>query len=162
MDHSNSANRRRERIFRYAPLILWLAVIVVTSSTTGSMSNTSRFIRPFLEWLLPGAPEAALLVYHGYIRKFAHFAEYAVLGFLAARAFAGSSSETLRRFRSVFAVSLVVFVASLDELNQSFNAARTASAYDVLIDCAGGLTAVMLFLLVQSRRKAKGQAERIS
>ena len=97
----------RGQIIRYAPLFLWIGVIFYLSSSQGAMSNTSRFIRPLLEWFFPLAPEETLQIYHGYIRKFAHFAEYAALAFLAARAFRSSSIELVRKYWFVFALSLV-------------------------------------------------------
>jgi VanZ family protein len=135
----------RGRIFRYAPLVLWIGAIFVASSNTGSMSNTSRFIRPLLEFLFPATPEEILVVYHGYIRKFAHFAEYFALAFLAARAFSGSSVKIVRNYWFIFAPVLIVLVATADETNQSFLASRTSSVYDVLLDSAGGLTMILFF-----------------
>jgi VanZ family protein len=139
----------RGRFFRYAPLILWIGVIFVASSNTGSMSNTSRFIRPLLEFLFPGTPEEILVVYHGYIRKFAHFAEYSGLAFFASRAFYGSANKWLRKFWYVFALALIVLVATADETNQSFLASRTSSVYDVLLDSSGGLTMILLFAAIK-------------
>ena len=139
----------RGRFFRYAPLILWIGAIFIASSNTGSMSNTSRFIRPLLEFLFPGTPEEILIIYHGYIRKFAHFAEYFALAFFAARAFYGSSNKWLKKFWYVFALVLVVLVAAADETNQSFLASRTSSVYDVLLDSSGGLTMILLFAIVK-------------
>ena len=144
----------RGRIYAYAPLILWLAVIFINSSTVGATNNTSRIIRPLLEWLFPSATPAMLDVYHGYIRKLAHFTEYGVLSFLAARAFWASSQNVLRRFWYVHAFLLAALVAALDEYNQSFNNARTGSVYDVLIDVAGSLFAVAV-LYVCNRRGRK-------
>jgi VanZ family protein len=144
----NSLNKAdwRGRIFRYAPLILWIGAIFIASSNTGSMSNTSRIIRPLLEFLFPGTPEDILVVYHGYIRKSAHFAEYFALAFLAARAFSGSSVRILRKYWFIFALALIALVATADETNQSFLASRTSSVYDVLLDCGGGLTMILFFL----------------
>jgi VanZ family protein len=82
------------------------------------------------------------------VRKVAHFSEYAVLGFLAARAFRGSTQVTLRRHWFVTGLALVVIYALLDEFHQSFVPSRTASLADSLIDMSGGLTA----LLVMRRR----------
>lgn len=135
----------RGRIIRYAPLILWAGAVFLASSSTGSMSNTSFIIRPLLEWLFPNTPADSISVYHGYIRKFAHFFEYAVLAFFASRAFWSSSVNFLRRFWSIFAFLFVLIIASTDEYNQSFNIARTGSIYDVLLDCAGGITMIVLF-----------------
>jgi VanZ family protein len=145
----------RGRFFRYAPLILWIGVIFIASSNTGSMSNTSRFIRPLLEFLFPNTPEEMLVVYHGYIRKFAHFAEYFGLAFFAARAFYGSSNKWLHKFRFVFALVLIVLVAAADETNQSFLASRTSSIYDVLLDSLGGLTMILLFAAVKKFYKGR-------
>lgn len=135
----------RGRFMPYAPLFLWIGVIFYLSSSQGAMSNTSRFIRPLLEWLFPNTPEDIITIYHGYIRKFAHFAEYAILGFFASRVFWNSPKEFLRKIWVVCAFLIVAFVASIDEFSQSFNAARTGSLYDVLLDCFGGIC-MLLFL----------------
>lgn len=147
---NNTNQKWRGRIIRYAPLILWVAVIFTASSTAGAMSNTSRIIRPLLEWLFPDASALTLDIYHGYIRKLAHFTEYAVLAFLASRAFWNSSQTILQKFWVLWAFLLVVLVASVDEYSQSFNVLRTGSIYDVLIDASGGL--IMILLLVLYRR----------
>ena len=114
------------------------------------MSRTSLIVRPILEFLFPSAPEETLLLYHGYIRKFAHFAEYAVLGLLALRAFTATSFLGRHNFLSAF--GLVVLVAGLDETNQSFNPTRSGSVFDVLLDVLGGTTALMLVKLFLVRR----------
>ena len=159
MSNSNSSGKWRGRIIRYAPLLLWVAVIFINSSTAGASQNTSRIIRPLLEWFFPAADAATLDVYHGYIRKLAHFTEYAVLGFFAARAFQLSSQTVLRKFWFVWAVLFFAFVAAADEYNQSFNPLRTSSGYDVLIDVAGGLFAVTAFYLFKLRRKSTGLSD---
>jgi len=142
----------RGRIIRYAPLILWVAVIFINSSTIGASTNTSRVIRPLLEWLFPLTDAATIDVYHGYIRKLAHFTEYAALAFLASHAFWHSSREILRRFWFVWAFLIVAFIASSDEYNQSFNSLRTSSIYDVLIDVSGGSTMILLYSLLKKNK----------
>jgi VanZ family protein len=117
------------------------------SSDQGSMSQTSRFIRPLLEFLFPTAPEETLQLYHGYIRKSAHFIEYAVLAFFALRAFTLSSSDRLQRGRYLLPIVLAAAIACVDELNQSFSSARTGSPWDALIDISGA-AAMMLFTRV--------------
>ena len=111
------------------------------------MAETSRIIRPILEFLFPSASEETLLMLVRAIRKFAHFAEYAALAFFAARALCTSSLQTLRNFWFAGAMLLVVIVASIDETNQAFTSSRTGSIGDVLIDVFGGI-AMILFLLV--------------
>ncbi len=140
----------RGRIIRYAPLLLWIAVILLASTMQGSMSNTSRFIRPLLIFLFPSAPEETLIIYHGYIRKFAHFAEYATLAFFASRAFRSSSIGIVRKYWFVFALGLVALIALIDEYNQSFNPARTGSIYDFLLDVSGGIFMLIIFYTIKT------------
>jgi len=140
-------SQRRRRIFRYAPLFLWLGLILFLSTGQASMSNTSRFVRPLLTWLFPAAPEELLNVYHGYVRKFAHFAEYAILAFFASFAFFGSTHKFLQKYWYVVAFILVFLTAAIDETNQSFMASRTGSVYDVLLDVSGGLFMISVLAL---------------
>ena len=111
------------------------------------MSHTSRIIRPLLEWLFPYASPETITLYHAYVRKFAHFTEYAILAFWAWRAFRSSGREFLRKYRYAAALGLVILVASIDEFGQSFNPARTGSPYDVLIDVSGGAAMILILLL---------------
>ena len=146
-----SDNLLRNLLVRYGPLAAWIAVIFFLSSERGSMSETSLFIRPLLEFLFPHASPETLAYYHGHIRKFAHFAEYFVLGVLAVRAF-----ELPRRQRVSVSVALVAAVASLDEFNQSFEASRTSSIADVILDIVGGTCgalAASAFKLISIRNK---------
>lgn len=134
----------RQRLWRYAPVVLWVSIILLLGSNPGSMSETSRFIRPLLHFLFPNSPEATLDLIHGYIRKFAHLFEYAVLAALAARALAGSSVTTLKKYFYAAALLLVLVVASVDEFHQSYEPSRTSSPYDVLIDITGGVLALAI------------------
>ncbi len=146
------SNKGRERFFRYAPLFLWIGVILFLSSGQASMSQTSRFVRPLLEFLFPNTAEEMLVIYHGYIRKLAHFAEYAVLGFWASRAFINSNKCFLRRYWYILAFLVVIFIATTDEFNQSLNPARTGSLYDVLLDCSGGITLIFVYYLLTVKK----------
>ena len=56
----------------------------------------------------------------------------------------------------LFSVLLVAAVAMLDELLQSFNLLRTSSPYDVLLDLAGGATALSLVYLTVGRKPEDG------
>ena len=146
---------RSGRLVRYAPLVLWIGLILFLSTGQASMSNTSRFVRPLLEFLFPDAPEEILKIYHGYVRKLAHVTVYAILGFWASRAFFGSGQNLLRHFWFAFAFLLVCLVASIDETNQSFLDSRTGSIYDVLLDVSGGLAMITFFYLTLKYRKQR-------
>jgi VanZ family protein len=133
----------RETFMRFAPLILWIGVIFFLSSDQGSMAETSRFIRPLLQFLFPAASDGTIQIYHGYIRKAAHVTEYGVLALIAYRACSLSAGAIWRRYRFVLPVILVAVIASIDEFNQSFEPSRTSSPYDVLLDISGGVAALI-------------------
>ncbi|HLA94437.1 MAG TPA: VanZ family protein [Pyrinomonadaceae bacterium] len=144
-------SKRRGRFFAYAPLFIWIGVVLFLGSGAGSMNETSRFVRPLLEFLFPSASDEIYLVYHGFIRKFAHFFEYAVLAYLAQRAFSRSPAGSLSKRPILIAFILIAAVAIIDEANQSFIASRTSSPHDVLLDISGGC--VILALVWFFRRR---------
>ena len=144
-----------ERIWRYAPLIICIALISFASSNEFSADNTSRIVRPLLLWLFPNITEESLRLTHFLVRKAAHLTEYAVLGWLAARAFAGSGREFLRQRWFIAGLALIVLHALLDEYHQSFVPSRTGSLYDSAIDIAGGLIGLVGFAYF--RRRATGR-----
>jgi VanZ family protein len=144
--------RVSQRVSRYLPLVLWMTIISLASTGEFSGENTSRIIRPIVLWLFPGTTEGTLQVIHFTVRKMAHFGEYAVMAFLAARAFTTSSKELLRRRWALVTFVLIVAYASLDEYHQSFVPNRTASIYDSMIDAVGGCAGLFLYDRRRKRR----------
>jgi VanZ family protein len=144
----------REWIWHYAPLIIWMGLISFASTNEFSADNTSRVVRPLLLWLFPNITEESIGLAHFLVRKAAHITEYAVLGWLAARAFTGSSREFLRQRWFLVGLVLIVLNALLDEYHQSFVPSRTGSTYDSGIDIAGGLIGLIGF--AYSRCRAAG------
>jgi VanZ family protein len=138
---------------RYLPLVAWLAFISYASSDEFSAENTSRIIGPLVLWLFPRTTPETLAVIHFITRKVAHFTEYAILGFLAARALRTSTRAAIRDHWFLISAALIVVYALFDEYHQSFVPSRTASVFDSLIDMTGGLAV----LIVISRKDAKAQ-----
>lgn len=141
----------RRRFWRYGPLLLWIVFISFASTAEFSAANTSRVLRPLLLWFFPNLSEAQLAAIHFIVRKAGHFTEYAVLAFLARRAFISSSKAFLQTRWFQLTLLLVVAYSLLDEFHQSFEPSRTASIYDSAIDVAGGLTVLLLFKLDENR-----------
>lgn len=141
-DGSNTS--RRELLIAFAPLVVWITIILILSSNFGSTSHTSVLIRPILVFLFPTAPDETIAIYHGYVRKAAHFTEYAILGLVAYRAFALITFESVRGRTHLIALAVVIATALVDEFNQSFNTVRTGSIYDILLDIFGGVTMIAI------------------
>jgi VanZ family protein len=138
-------NQIHRRFWRYGPLVLWVLFISFASTSEFSAGNTSAILRPLLLWIFPNLSESRLAAVHLLTRKAGHFTEYAVLAFLARRAFITSSHAFLRRYWFQLGLLLVVIYGLLDEFHQSFVPSRTASVYDSVIDIAGGLTVLLIF-----------------
>lgn len=148
----SSAETWRGRVWRYGPLLLWMGFIWFASTGEFSAANTSRILRPLLLWLFPNMSQEEIAQAHFLVRKGAHFAEYALLAFLAARALVASSRRALQQNWFVISLLLVVSYALLDEYHQSFVATRTSSIYDSLIDISGGLSALLIYALWRKRK----------
>lgn len=157
-DSPARSRRGMTRLWRYGPLLLWMAFIFFASTAQLSASNTSRIIRPLLLWLFPDSSEETLAFAHFIVRKLAHLTEYAVLGLLAARAFTTSSHQSLRRRWFLFSLLLVIVYALSDEFHQRFVPARTGSIYDSFIDIAGGFIALLVLLIWRKVKRKRREA----
>ncbi len=141
------------RFSRYFPLVAWLLFISFASSDNFNAGNTSRIIGPLILWLFPNTSIETLGIVHLVTRKLAHFTEYAILGFFAARAFRTSPRPSISNRWFLISLAVVVVYALLDEYHQTFVPSRTGTIYDSFIDIAGGLTALLLI-----RRHHKSRA----
>ena len=89
------------------------------------------------------AEQAALVTeLEGVIRKCAHFAEYALLGFTLA---IPMYTYRIRKFwLPVFAGLICVVYAMLDEYHQTFSAGRSPRLTDVGIDACGAIVGILV------------------
>jgi VanZ family protein len=147
-----------QRLWRYVPLVLWILLISFASTSEFSAGNTSAILRPLVLWLFPNLSEWRLAEVHFLTRKAGHLSEYAVLAFLARRAFISSTHELLQRHWFRLGLLLVVIYALLDEFHQSFVPSRTPSIYDSAIDILGGLTVLLIYKFL-ARDKGEGRIQ---
>lgn len=145
------------RTLRYGPLVLWIGFISFASTSEFSAVNSSRFVRPLLLWLFPDISEAQLAGIHFLVRKVSHLVEYAMLAFLARRAFFTSSRAGIQRRWFQLGLLLVVLCSLLDEFQQSFAPSRSASIVDSVVDVIGGLTVLLLFRAYDKRARERGE-----
>ena len=137
---------------------LWAALVWGLGGDGMSHNQTSRFIGPFIDWLLPDLSwhERRSLLYS--MRRSAHVGEYAILALLSVRAVWLSWRESLL-LASVFSVGVVVAMAIADEARQGRSAVRTGSGWDVLLDIAGGVTAIAGFFLLQRLQRRSSRPD---
>lgn len=128
-------------------LIIW-GNSLVPGSGSGSLSlSVVEAVRGALDALrLPSDWVTNFLV-----RKTAHFTEYAILGVLVAHAF--DPEHTAEHMRLAAICLALVLVPSIDETIQLFVAGRSGQVTDVLLDCCGAATGVLLAYLVWRLRR---------
>lgn len=144
----------RHFIHHWLPVLAWMLVIFAASTDMMSAEHTSRFIGPFLRWLLPDISPATIASVQLLVRKAAHLTEYAVLGALFARAFLRGHGKTTARY-ALLTWLICLAWAALDEFHQTFVASRTGSPIDVMIDATGALAGLGIYWLATRRRHQK-------
>lgn len=103
-----------------------------------------------------------------FVRKAAHFTEFAILGMLSSLwclTFGLLSEGKSSRKRAVIFVGVTAFcciVGFLDELSQCFSDGRACRFTDVLIDTSGGLLATAVVLVLHAVFQAKRSKNRSS
>lgn len=126
------------------PVIIWMLVIFAASTDLGSAEHTSRFLIPFLHWISPTISIATIMTIQFLIRKAAHLTEYAVLAMLLLRALRSGTRDAFAR-QAVLVLVIAALYAITDEFHQTFTPSRTATAHDVLIDCAGAAFGLAIY-----------------
>ncbi len=151
-------------------MVVWLGVIAVTSGEIGAHSHSDvwvwRAIHQWLPWLFGTETSSSTPTFlPTWVRKLAHFAEYAVLGAVVARALQRSPSPHVPgspgkgRLPGVLGLPPVVTiglpfcgaVAIIDELHQRTLVSRTGSPRDVAFDVVGAAVGLVVGGLVWRR-----------
>ena len=125
-----------------------------SSDTSGSVVRIilSVFVRGFGD-MSSSRQNELVTRYGGFIRKCAHFSEFAALGFFF------TSSLLLKETERIYLKSFVfgAVYASLDEIHQLFSDGRACSPRDVLIDLSGftaGLIVSALIAYIIERKRS--------
>ncbi|MGO9059295.1 MAG: VanZ family protein [Candidatus Binataceae bacterium] len=121
----------RSRLSTWMPVAAWAILIFLMSTSHFGAEQTGAWIEPMLRWLMPWAGLHTIRAMHFGIRKLAHFTEYGILFLLLIRG--------PMRGHAVLALAACALYALLDEGHQNFVPNRTASFYDVALDCSGAL-----------------------
>ena len=138
-------------ISTWLPVVLMLAVIGRESTSMFSSDNTSPLIRAVYEAIAGHVADWQWPPILHVIRKSGHFLGYGTLGLTFLRACLIFWSSWLKH-RSVWiwrgysvamALGCTAFVASLDEIHQSFLPDRTGIPQDVLLDTLGAVVLIL-------------------
>lgn len=138
---------RMEVILTWAALVAWTVLIWDLGGDRFSSGETSRFLRPLLEWLFPDLSPERLDVAHLAIRKGAHALEYGLHALLTLRAVLVTWALPVAR-GAALAVVFALALAAADEGRQALSDTRGGAWADVLLDLtAAGLSVAAVQLL---------------
>jgi VanZ family protein len=142
---------KKSKIILGILIVAWLCVIwghsmqpaVVSEDESGKWLEILSKILPFLRG------EDGMY----YVRKAAHFTEYAILGVLLELEFAHFVKGWLRRFFEPLAFALSA--SFIDETIQLFVEGRSGQVSDMWIDTAGAALAIVIILAIIGNRRSK-------
>lgn len=143
------------RIFRFIPMIIIMALIFLFSAMQGDESSQTSGVflkaieRLFEEVTHKGLTEIAIDNLHHIIRKCAHFTEYAFLG--ASIMFAIWDKWKEHKAPVLLPELIAMLYATTDEIHQYFVPGRYGTWTDVLIDSTGAITGIFIYWLIYRR-----------
>lgn len=151
----------KQRWFTWCLVIMWMFIIFYLSHQPASTSSElsggiTKWVIPSVQTALPFPIEAE--AFHSFIRKFAHFSAYFVLGILLMAAL--RLNQMFHRICT--ALFIAILYAASDEFHQTFIPGRSGEVRDVLIDTAGSMTGILVYLcihLIYTKKKAAHLSE---
>ena len=135
-------------IWYWFPVAMMFGVMYYFSTDVFSADNTRSVFEKIFLWFSPHASKHAILTFNYFVRKSAHFTEYAILGALLFRAFRAGDAVRWRLKWAVYSFVFSVSWALLDELHQSFTQKRGGSIWDSLLDSSGALVMLVAIFIV--------------
>ncbi|SHJ93029.1 VanZ like family protein [Anaerobranca californiensis DSM 14826] len=153
-------NSKNTTLISWTAVILWLVLIFYFSSqpATESAALSSSITEVVVEKAIILTPlereditEDLLSNIHLFIRKFAHFTVYFILGILITNAFTVTGIKGKKRL--IYSLIFCVIYAITDEFHQTFVPGRSGQITDVLIDSFGSLAGIFTYIKTSHKFK---------
>lgn len=138
---------KTKRLILLLLIIVWAVAVFLLSNQTGG--DSSGFSRKIVEIFTKN--EEVINVVEPYIRKLAHFSEYAFGGILFIALFA-TYKWSDRRIMTT-AILLGIWYAITDEVHQMLVPGRHGSIFDVYLDSLGFSTGVCIMMVIVKIKK---------
>ena len=145
----------KNKIISWLLVILWMALIFNLSNKLAIESNkmSKGITQTIVETLEKVAPNSDIdiEIFNNILRKNAHFFAYLVLGVLVVNGLRNSGIIGYRAFG--LAILICVLYAISDEIHQLFVPGRGGQIKDVIIDSAGAVFGIGVYMVLKSIRK---------
>ena len=133
---------KKNKFFAAVFWVLSLAVMVMIftfSAATGEESEevSQNLLSKIIEFI-------GNYISHNFLRKLAHFSEFAALGFCMA----GAIHFTFGKRKFYLPLIPCVLYAVSDEIHQHFVPERACRVFDMFVDTCGIMTGIGIFLLL--------------
>ena len=140
---------RKMMIARVVLTVLTVAAVaaIFYNSSQSAIESTERS-SPLTDWIngiLAGFP-IPFSVTESFIRKLAHFTEYAILGAMLSVTYYVYQLKIRTALISTLITGAVI--ATIDEIIQLFPAGRSCQISDILLDCCGVAFATAIVMLI--------------
>lgn len=136
-----------------AAMAAWLLIPIAAGCILGYVSGGIGGADHMIKWVMDtlhwSRGQAETCVH--YLRKSIHFTAYGLLGLSLFRAAMAGGAPKPRAF--VFAILVVLSMASFDEMRQTTSPNRTGSFWDVTLDVSGAGTFAAFAAAICGRRK---------
>jgi VanZ family protein len=148
----------------WLPVLLMIGLMYYASTDVLSGENTRNAIEDILRWFVAHPSNRTIARMNFWVRKSAHFTEYAVLAWLLFRAFRADSPDKWKLRWFGYSLAGCAVWAALDEFHQTFTRSRGGSPYDSLLDSTGALVILLVIALyyVRKNRRAGRNAAEVS
>lgn len=141
---------RKNDIAPWIPALIWMALIFFLSAQPAVNSNNlskgvTKIIIEIIGRILPLQIEMSTVndlvsQLNHFVRKFAHFFAYMILGILIAAAFVKNGIKGYKAF--AFSLVICFIYAASDEIHQLFVPGRGCQLKDVMIDSTGAFVGI--------------------
>jgi len=137
-------------MFAWILVVAWMGVIFYFSSQIASSSDglSKGIVMKLIRWITQDTgnlSESEIDVYNNFLRKFAHFSVYFVMGMFCCNAMYHLNIRKV--YWIVFSLPLCILFAFSDEFHQAFVPGRGPRIFDVMIDTLGAFTGALLYTL---------------
>jgi len=143
-----------------------IVIFILSAQNAEKSSDTSGSVLTFIlnityrgfKDMNPSEQFELLEIYQGFIRKFAHFFIFGILGVLAVNAYKSLKIRDNGKV-AILAFATCVIYAITDEVHQLFVPGRAFEFTDIIIDSSGSFIFISLSLLIvyliENRKEAQ-------
>ena len=136
------------------PAFLMAIIFTLSACPAEKSDQQSGFLVNIVTSVFPSITDIDLTT--TIIRKTAHFLEYALLGFLLARAYAKNVKFAKNSSKmTILAVITSALYSTGDEIHQAFVPGRSCEFRDICIDTIGALLGASIYYLIYKKRANK-------